>query len=158
MRNSVIQAVEHYVKPKRPKVLLAEDDEDLRDLIVMALESDGYEVVQAQDGAQLLKLIYAQLTDAPAGTRPPALIISDIMMPGLSGLSVLSALRQADTKIPVVLMTGSTDSERHAEACRLGASAVFQKPFEAHDLRMAVLNLLPAHLPGDEERDSNGRA
>lgn len=143
MRNSVNQAVEHYVKPKRPKVLLAEDDEDLRALICLALETDGYEVIEAADGVQLLELVHEQLLEEHDGLRPPALIISDILMPGQSGLQVLATIRAAEKSIPVVIITGLPDTQKHDQAKQLGAAAVFQKPFEVPDLRMAVLNLLP---------------
>lgn len=141
MRNSAIQTLDHYVRPTRPRVFLAEDDEDLRALIALALETDGYEVVQASDGVQLQRLVREQLLEG--GRRPPAIIISDILMPGESGLDVLASIREAHKALPVVIITALTDKDEHQRAVDLGASAVFKKPFEVHDLRMAVLNLLP---------------
>jgi DNA-binding NtrC family response regulator len=66
------------------------------------------------------------------------LIISDVRMPGVSGLDVLATLRREDWSTPVILMTAFGDLETRAEARRLGAKALFDKPFDVDDLRTAV--------------------
>lgn len=119
------------------RVLIAEDDPEMGDLLAAALHLDGYEVVHARTGAQLLDSIGTQLLNA-LDRAPVDLIISDIRLPGMSGLEVLAALRQTDWSTPVILISAFADPETHAEAHRLGATLVFNKPFDIDDLRMAV--------------------
>ena len=123
--------------PAPKRVLVAEDDNDLRMLIAMALARDGHEVVQASDGRQILE----QFAET-VGERPTApgfdLIITDVRMPGWSGLDVLAVLHHYPVSPPVVLITAFGDDQVHAEARRLGALATLDKPFDLDDLRALV--------------------
>jgi CheY-like chemotaxis protein len=119
-----------------PRVLVAEDDTEMRMLLVRMLRKDGYHVEEVGSGAELLHRIGTSLLSRRG--EPPELIISDIRMPGFTGLEVLSGLREADWAMPVILITAFGDSETHAEAQRLGAEAVFDKPFDMDELRSAV--------------------
>jgi DNA-binding response OmpR family regulator len=125
-----------------PRVLLAEDDHDMRALLAETLRREGYEVIEARDGTQLLHFI-ARLLLSGNLADPPDLIISDVLMPGQNGLDVLVELRRADWRIPVILITAFGDEELHGEAARWGASAVLDKPFELDDLRRAVQGVAP---------------
>ena len=122
----------------QPRVLVAEDDPEMRRLVADALRQDGYEVFEAADGNGLLVHVTAQ---AHTGTRFD-LIISDIRMPVCSGLQILEALRSASWTVPVILMTAFCDDATRAKAEALGG-VLFDKPFALDDLRTAVLNLLP---------------
>jgi CheY-like chemotaxis protein len=124
------------------KVLVADDDEDMLDLVANTLRSDGYEVRKAHDGADLLEQL-EQAIDDPASR--PDVVISDVRMPGLSGLGVLHALKRAQQHIPVILMTVLVDETIHVVAKRLGAVGVLRKPFDIDDLRTAVLNACQAY-------------
>ena len=116
-----------------PRVLLADDDPDLLDIIASALRAHGFEVLEAPNGARLLDIVAPSLLDKKAA--PPAeVVISDLRMPGLTGLSVLAGLRQLDWKMPFILMTAFGDAETHEQARQLGAVAVLDKPFEIHKL------------------------
>lgn len=121
----------------RPRVLVAEDDREMRKLILRTLRKDGFSAEGVGSGSELLHRIGTSLLSSTGA--PPDLIISDIRMPGFSGLEVLSGLREADWSMPVILITAFGDEETHAEARRLGAAAVFDKPFDIDDLRTAVL-------------------
>jgi CheY-like chemotaxis protein len=115
-------------------IFVAEDDDDMRSLISTSLENDGYEVIEACDGTELLDL----LADVAAlARRRPDVIVSDVMMPGYSGLSVLAALRGLG--LPVVLITARRDAAVEEDALRLGASAVIRKPLDINDLRVAIM-------------------
>lgn len=115
------------------RVLVADDDPDLRQVIAEALRAEGFEVIEADCGAQLLDLIGPTLMGKPGG--PPAeVVVSDFRMPGLSGISVLGGLRQFDGGLPFILITAFGDPVTHAEARRLGATAVLDKPFEMRQL------------------------
>jgi CheY-like chemotaxis protein len=121
----------------RRRVLVAEDDPSLRRLIVTVLQDAGYAVVEAQDGAQLLEEI-EQLLAGPRTRSDSFLIVTDINMPGLTGLDVLAILRCASARTPVVLITAFGDAETHAEARELGAITVLDKPFDVDVLRDVV--------------------
>jgi two-component system, response regulator, stage 0 sporulation protein F len=119
-------------------IFLAEDDDDMRALIATSLQSDGYEVIEAKDGAELLDLL-AGASSSPM--RRPDIIVSDVLMPCYSGLGVLAALHKSSWKIPVILITARRDEAVVKDAMRLGASAVVHKPFDIDDLRTAILNV-----------------
>ena len=126
----------------RGRVLVAEDDRAMRDLITSLLRDAGYDVVEACDGAQLLDRI-GDLAGRLHGRHAIELIISDIRMPGLTGLDVLAALRVAYWRTPVILITAFGDEESHAEANQLGALAVLDKPFALEELLALVRRTVP---------------
>ncbi|WP_437575472.1 response regulator [Sorangium sp. So ce887] len=121
------------------RVLLAEDDRELRLLLATALRRDGYEVLEARDANHLLELMGAALVSGNGA--PVDVVVSDIRMPGRSGLELLAGLRRDDWATPVVLITAFGDPETHAEAYRLGADAVLDKPLDIDDLRIVVHTL-----------------
>ena len=135
-------AIESRLRPFR--VLVSEDDTEMRRLLVTYLRREGFEVAETGDCAYLLYCLGCP-PDQRGDHPPPDLIISDNRMPGVTGLEILAGLRSAEWKTPFILITAFGDPETHAEAHRLGAVAVFDKPFNLQDLRRAVV----AHLmPG----------
>lgn len=116
-------------------VVLAEDDDRLRQLLARALERDGFRVSEVCDGAALLDLVGDLLASGleHAGID---LVITDVRMPILNGISALSALRSE--AIPVIVMTAFGDAETHAAASRMGAVLVFDKPFDLAEIRRAA--------------------
>ena len=125
------------VRP-RCHVWLAEDDSEMRRLLVSLLLEDGYIVTAVQDGGSLLDLL-RNLADYQADDRPD-LIISDIRMPGWTGLDGLAFLRRMDFTIPMLLITAFGDEETHRRAHRYRAR-VLDKPFDMDELRDAVVEL-----------------
>jgi len=126
------------------RVLVAEDDFELRRMIALALRKDGYEVVVARDGTELLELV----ADSFLGDGPELafdVIVSDIRMPGWTGMQVLQGLADRDEPLPVILITAFGDPKIHMLARDLGAVCVLDKPFEMDDLRMVVLNAVGTH-------------
>ncbi len=125
------------------RVLVAEDDFELRRMIALALRKDGYEVAVARDGTELLEMVAeAYLGDGPGFAFD--VIVSDIRMPGWSGMQVLQGLADRDRPTPVILITAFGDAKTHMLARDLGAVCVLDKPFEMDDLRMVVLNTVGA--------------
>ncbi len=119
------------------RVLLAEDDCDLRALIRDTLSGDGYEVIDVADGAEVL----GRLKDAiSCPLKMPDVIVMDITMPGYSGLGVLTALRRARWNTPVIMMTALDHPAIPEKARILGATAFFKKPFRMSDLRHAIVS------------------
>ena len=125
------------------RVLVADDDRDLRTSLVEALSQDGFEIVQARDGHELLSSLGAALR---GDAEPIDLLVSDNCMPGFSGMQVLAGIRDAGWPLPVILITAFGDAALRREADRLDAVAVLEKPFDWDDLRLAVLRILPPYL------------
>ncbi len=123
--------------PKQLRVLVADDDEEMRALVVATLQADGCSTVEAPDGQALLDLLRNALDQADLR---PDVIVADVKMPGLSGLDVLAALKHTKWDLPVVLITVLTDESIHTVAKRLGAVGILQKPFDPDDLVTAVRN------------------
>jgi CheY-like chemotaxis protein len=123
------------------RVLLAEDDDEFRAVVARALRKHGYDVVEASNGIELVVL----LTDALLAGGIDAeydLLITDIRMPGHTGLEVLKGIHEIDSAPPVVLITAFGDEETAELARKLGSVGVLDKPFDMDDLQMAVLNSL----------------
>jgi CheY-like chemotaxis protein len=119
----------------RPCVLVADDNDDIRWLMVKALSGDGYDVIEARDGREVLEAV-------TGSRRAPDVIVLDVQMPEINGLALLAGLRSGGWMMPIIVITayGAARLRNHAE--RMGATALFGKPFELHDLRMAVMNSL----------------
>jgi two-component system, NtrC family, response regulator AtoC len=127
-----------FEQPTQPlTVLVADDDEDARALIVAAIRTDGHHVLESHDGVELLDRL-TEVLSAP--TRRPDVIVTDVRMPNLSGLGVLAALRRARWDVPVILITAMTDPSVLTVAQRFGVVTVFKKPLDLDNLRTAVLN------------------
>lgn len=132
----------HRLQSERT-ILLIEDDEEMRKLLQLSLEREGYEVVALADGDQALDWLGLCVFDGSLG-RVPALIVSDVRLPEFDGLELLEGLLCADPDIPVILITGFPSDELYAEALELGAARVLAKPFELETLLGAVHTVLEA--------------
>ncbi len=118
------------------RILLAEDDRDMRTLIATALVRDGYDVVEVGDGAELLTNLAEDYLSRSRAKFD--LVITDHRMPRVAGLDVLRGLRLSRNTPPVILITAFGGREMRSLAKSLGAVAVFDKPFQMDDLRTAV--------------------
>ena len=118
-------------------IVLAEDDYEMRRLVAASLRESGDHVVEARDGLDLLDVIRAWYYP---GTRahPIDVIVTDVRMPGLTGLDIVDMLQDRSLRIPVVLTTAFGSDLLRAEAARLGVVAVLDKPFEMTELRSVV--------------------
>ena len=122
-------------EPVKTRILVADDDRDILELVVFKLTQAGYEVVAVADGVAALAAIEA---------NPPRLAILDVMMPGLSGIDVLRKLRanEATKDLDVILLTArSRDSDIDAGFVT-GASDYVIKPFSPRELLHRVNTLL----------------
>ena len=117
--------------PKR--ILVVDDNADIRNLISLILTSESYEVLVAESGAELLERI--------ASFRPDLLLL-DIMMPYMSGFEALESVRSLPdvhlNSIPVVMITAKSMDEDVDRASALGASSYIVKPFRADTLKEKV--------------------
>jgi CheY-like chemotaxis protein/phosphoribosyl 1,2-cyclic phosphodiesterase len=120
---------------QRPRILIAEDDADMRDLLVDILSEDDYELLVARDGREALALALG---------RPPDLVLLDLRMPKLSGQEVCRAMR-ADRRVrdvPVVLLTVSSSEADIIEGFEGGATDYITKPFAPSMVRTRVRSWL----------------
>jgi DNA-binding response OmpR family regulator len=114
------------------KVLVADDDAELRELITFALTQAGYLVVKAADGAAALRLFAEESADV---------LVLDINMPGLSGFQVCEAIR-ARSRVPVMMLTVRGEEEDLVRALGLGADDYLTKPFSPRTLLARIKALL----------------
>lgn len=131
----------------KAKILLAEDDPNIRLGLVATLESDGYAVVAASDGAQALRLFPQEKFD---------LVMLDIMMPKASGYDVCRELRARGAKLPVLFLTAKGEEVDKVVGLKLGADDYVTKPFGVHELLARVEALLRrARANGTEPENGN---
>ena len=137
MAASIDSAFSNVDRPAR--IVVAEDDREMRRLVADSLREDGYEVYEVADGAELM----VQLEDAFfLGRTPPIdLFVTDIRMPTHTGLHVVRSLRGAGIYVPGVVITAFGNSETRDEAVALGAE-LLEKPFKMAALRALVRYLL----------------
>jgi len=121
-------------------VLVAEEDNELRERLAGTLRRDGYEVIEAKDGLDLLDQI-APLLATQQMHEPIDVIIADVRMPCFAGLEILTHLVEAERKPTVIVISAPGDPGIRARARRLGAIAVMDKPFDIDDLRTVLFNL-----------------
>jgi len=131
---------------ERPaRIVVAEDDVEMRRLVAQCLRREGYEVHEVADGAELLLRIEDSFFLRRVAV-PVDLFVTDIRMPNYTGLEIVSALREVGLDMPVVIMTAFGNPETRESAEALGA-ALLDKPFKMDTLRALVRRLLrQAHL------------
>ncbi len=121
-------------------ILVIEDDALMRDAIAELLMEAGYAVRTAADGSAGLRAVEAMV---------PALVVTDIFMPGTSGKTVIIELKRMHPNIPIIAISGRFSSQGMdmEDAISLGAAQVLSKPFNSRDLLAAVVSLLRPASP-----------
>ncbi len=111
----------------RPVVLIADDDPDILELVALTMARDGYEVAQAQNGEEALRV---------AAGRTLHLAILDLMMPGMDGYEVTRRLREdeAHKGLPILILSAFAEDRQAALAIAVGADAYMRKPFSPREL------------------------
>ena len=117
----------------KPRILVIDDDAEIRKSFKMTLEYAGYDVVLAATGEEGVKLVE---NDAPD------LVFCDIKMPGMDGLEVLQKLRHLVEVTPIVIITTEGSQEDRQRALQLGANAYITKPIQAPQVIATVKELL----------------
>ena len=123
-------------------VLVVDDNQDVRDLVVLFLSSAGFHVFSASNGDDALAILKS---------NPINLVLLDVMMPGKSGIEVLSEIRTHSNRsireIPVMMITAKSSTEDIDAALAAGANSYVIKPFRATTIREKVRSILelPAH-------------
>jgi len=125
------------------RVLLADDDPAVRISVMRVLTAAGFEVTPAEDGNAAIDALKCGAFDV---------IVTDINMPGSSGVDLLRLVRTYDLDVPVLLMTGAPDVESAIEATELGALRYFRKPIAVDELTKAVERACRLRRLGDMKR------
>ena len=125
---------------KGATVLLAEDNDELRDLLAFCFYQAGYNVTSCTNGICLLEHLQAGIE---GNGTPVELVVTDIRMPGLTGLEVLETYFDLPELPPMICMTAFGDRQTHEQALRLRAKAVFDKPFDIDQLVQFAKQLCP---------------
>ncbi len=112
-----------------PRILVADDEWMMLDLLKRFLSSKGYEVIPARDGKQALELFKANSVD---------LIITDLRMPRMDGLQLLKAVKDSDRRLPVLFISGFGDAETVVTALKAGAENFLAKPLDLERLQAVV--------------------
>jgi len=114
------------VKPDRvDKILVVDDDARIRDLLRRYLTQEGFEVLQAEDGKGLTRVLQREPVD---------LIVLDLMMPGEDGLSVCRRLRGANDRTPIIMLTAKGEDIDRIVGLEVGADDYLGKPFNPREL------------------------
>ncbi len=131
-------------RPGAGRVLLADDEPDVRTVVRSMLESFGYSVMEAGDGWEALE----QFRKAHPGID---LVLMDLVMPRLSGEKALAEMRRIAPGVPAILISGYDESGRIDRAVAAGFSGFLRKPFRRHDLELKIGEVLgsPGGVRGD---------
>ena len=119
-------------KDRKPRILLIEDEADLRNALKLNLKEQGYKVISAADGYEGLE---------KARTKSPDLIILDLMLPGMDGISLVRSLRQ-ESDVPVIMLTARTSEMDKIIGLESGGDDYITKPFSLGELLARVRAML----------------
>lgn len=122
-------------EPAAPRIVVADDETDVRELIAYRLGRSGYAVQEAADGAEALRLALAD---------PPDLLVLDVMMPKLDGYELTRRLRAdpATRQVPVILLTARAQEADVSQGFAVGADDYLRKPFNPDELVARVRAVL----------------
>ena len=113
------------------KILITDDDMDLRELLTEAVRNWGYEVSVAKEGEEALRKLRMERFD---------IVITDLMMPGMDGLVLLQKIKELDKEILVIIITGYATIETAVKAIETGAYDYITKPFRLDELMIVIKN------------------
>lgn len=111
------------------KILVADDEVMMRNLILKILESEGYQISTASTGEEALKLLQESKFD---------LLLTDVKMPGMNGFDLLKNVKNRWPDMAVIVMTGYGDAYTVKEALLMGADEYLSKPFKGHEVSLIV--------------------
>jgi two-component system response regulator (stage 0 sporulation protein F) len=119
----------------KKKLLIVDDQNGIRILLMEVFSNEGYETYQASNGKLALDIVRS---------ASPDLVLLDMKIPGMDGLDILKHIKSIDSTIKVIMMTAYGELDMIKEATDLGAIMHFTKPFDIDELRTAVNNHLRA--------------
>jgi two-component system response regulator AtoC len=141
----------HAIRLTMAKVLVIDDEANLRKVLAALLRRDGYEVTVAQDGAEGLVELEKNGADV---------VVTDLVMPKLGGMDVLKAVNATAPEVPVIIITAHGTVDSAVEAIKLGAFDYVTKPFDQTELSAAIAKAVRSHesARANARSDARGRA
>lgn len=118
---------------KKPSILLVEDEENLHEALKLNLELEGYEITSSYDGAAAMNAVHSEYFD---------LIILDIMLPEMDGISVTETIRLRDNQVPILILSAKNSSADRVLGLKKGADDYLTKPFNLEELLLRVHKLI----------------
>jgi two-component system cell cycle sensor histidine kinase/response regulator CckA len=125
----------------RPGVLVVDDEHMVRIMVQLSLERNGFEVFLASNGREAIDLFRAHREEI-------AVVLLDVLMPGLDGVQTLNGLRELDCEVPACFMSSNTGADKPDELLQCGAAYIFAKPFRP-DALASILRLLTNGAPAE---------
>jgi len=122
-----------------PSILVVDDELSMREFLKILLEKEGYKVITAPDASSVIDLIQGQDVD---------LVLSDIRMPGMGGLSLLEKIKEIDSSLPVVMITAYASPENAVVAMKSGAFDYITKPFKVDEITKIIKSAIAATVSG----------
>ncbi|MBO8128323.1 MAG: response regulator [Peptococcaceae bacterium] len=116
-----------------PKILIIDDEEEMRWVLAKAMEQEGFIPVTAGGGREGLELFF---------NEKPAAVLVDLKMPDMDGLEVVRRVRQVDAQVPLILITGHGSIDVASAAISKGATGYIIKPFSVAELRATVKRMV----------------
>lgn len=135
-------------RENQQKILIVDDEKNLREMLATLLQREGYAVHQASSAEQALDLVSRDSFN---------LILSDIRMPRMSGIELLRRLREQGNRVPMIMMTAYSSTGEAVEAMKLGAYDYVCKPFKNDEMRLVVKNALEREQLQQENRQLKQR-
>lgn len=115
------------------RILLVEDEENIRDVLKLNLQIEGFEVIEADNGKTAVEVFREQYFD---------LIILDVMMPEMNGFEVCEQIRLSNTEVPIIFLTAKDTADDRIAGLRKGGDDYLTKPFSFEELYLRIQNLL----------------
>ncbi len=132
--------------PQVDRVLVADDDKSIRESLVRALGLEGYAVTSASDGAKALEMIQAERPDV---------VVLDLMMPVIDGITVCRVLRAEKNRVPVLMLTARTETSDRVMGLDAGADDYLPKPFALEELLARLRALLRRNRPLEDSTEND---
>jgi DNA-binding response OmpR family regulator len=113
----------------KKRILVVEDDAEMRSLLKDFFSEEGFEIDSVSNGSEAFRILVRELFD---------LVITDIRMPGLTGLDILPGIKKLQPKVPIIVITAFGSEEVQRKAFEKGANAYLEKPIHFQNLRTLI--------------------
>jgi DNA-binding NtrC family response regulator len=120
---------EHLMNDAKKRILIVDDDEEMRSLLMDLIEEDGYKTDSVNNGSEAFRKLVKESFD---------LIITDIRMPGLTGLDILPGMKKLQPEALIIVITAFGSEEVQRKAFERGANAYLEKPIHSQQLRTLI--------------------
>ncbi len=122
--------------------MIIEDDEEMRSLLEDFLEEEGFETDSVGNGSEAFRILVREIFDV---------VITDIRMPGLTGLEIIPGVRKLQPETSIIVITAFGSEEVHQKVIERGADSYLEKPLQFHELRRMVDGLLSSKVKGRDK-------